>query len=61
MLLTLKPMNEHEIEIWVERAFDRLDALFMRSDMTQAEYDAKAAEIGAKAKEMEGREAVCAL
>lgn len=44
-------MTEHEIELKVERMVDRLDARFMRGDMTQAEYDAKMREINQWAEE----------
>jgi len=32
-------MTEHQIEILVERAIDKLDAQLMQSKITQSEYD----------------------
>ena len=38
-------MNEHEIEIIAERMQDRLDKRFMKSDMSQEQYDQESREI----------------
>lgn len=32
-------MNEQQIELWVEKAMDRLDKALMRGAYTQSEYD----------------------
>jgi len=40
-------MTEDQIERAVERKVDRLDALFMTTDLTQAEYDAAQKEVQA--------------
>lgn len=48
-------MTEDQIERRVERLFDALDRRFMNSAMTQAEYDAAAADISAWADAQYGR------
>lgn len=41
----------HDIELWVERAFDRLDKRLMRGDIGELTYRQESAEIDAKARE----------
>lgn len=38
-------MNEHEIECRVERMVDRLDARFMRGELSETEYRAEMEQI----------------
>jgi hypothetical protein len=38
-------MTEHQIETYVERAFDRLDAEFMDNRITEAQYEARVLEL----------------
>jgi len=38
-------MSEHEIEIMAERMQDRLDKRFMKSNMSQEQYNQEAQEI----------------
>jgi hypothetical protein len=40
-------MTEHQIEIMAERMQDRLDKRFMKSNMSQAQYDSESREIAA--------------
>lgn len=45
-------MSESEIELRVERMFDRLDAAFMSGAMSQEEYDIAVESINRMAEEM---------
>lgn len=45
-------MTESEIELRVERMFDRLDAAFMSGAMSQEEYDIAVESINKMAEEM---------
>lgn len=45
-------MSESEIELRVERMFDRLDAAFMNGAMSQEEYDICVESINAMAERM---------
>lgn len=45
-------MTESEIELRVERMFDRLDAAFMAGAMSQEEYDIAVESINKMAEEM---------
>lgn len=45
-------MSESEIELRVERMFDRLDAAFMSGAMSQEEYDISVESINRMAEEM---------
>lgn len=38
-------MTEDQIEVAVERRFDRLDGMLMRGEITQAQYDREAKDI----------------
>jgi hypothetical protein len=40
-------MTDDQLEIHIQHVMDRLDARFMRSPMTQAEYDAEVKRINA--------------
>lgn len=51
-------MSESEIELRVERMFDRLDAAFMSGAMSQEEYDIAVESINKMAEEMYIKEQV---
>lgn len=51
-------MTESEIELRVERMFDRLDAAFMSGAMSQEEYDIAVESINKMAEEMYIKEQV---
>lgn len=51
-------MSESEIELRVERMFDRLDAAFMDGAMSQEEYDIAVESINKMAEEMYIKEQV---
>lgn len=45
-------MNEHDVEIWVERQVDRLDALYMNGTVSTEQYRFKMNEINKRANEL---------